>query len=46
MAGWRAARGLLHHGRPPEDVIDDDITFVKSLRLRLGVYSGDAGACT
>jgi N-acetylglucosaminyl-diphospho-decaprenol L-rhamnosyltransferase len=46
IAGWRAARGLPRHGHPPDDVIDDDITFVKSLRLRLGVYSGDAGACT
>jgi N-acetylglucosaminyl-diphospho-decaprenol L-rhamnosyltransferase len=45
VAGWRAARGLPRHGHPP-DAIDDDITFVKSLRLRLGVYSGDAGACT
>ena len=46
VAGWRAAGGLPRHRRPPDDAIDDDITFVKSLRLRLGVYSGDAGACT
>jgi N-acetylglucosaminyl-diphospho-decaprenol L-rhamnosyltransferase len=46
IAGWRAAGGLSRHRRPPDDAIDDDITFVKSLRLRLGVYSGDAGACT
>jgi N-acetylglucosaminyl-diphospho-decaprenol L-rhamnosyltransferase len=46
IAGWRAARGLPRHDHPPDDAIDDDITFVKSLRLRLGVYSGDAGACT
>jgi N-acetylglucosaminyl-diphospho-decaprenol L-rhamnosyltransferase len=46
IAGWRAAGGLPRHRRPPDDAIDDDITFVKSLRLRLGVYSGDAGACT
>jgi N-acetylglucosaminyl-diphospho-decaprenol L-rhamnosyltransferase len=46
VAGWRAAGGLPRHRRPPDDAIDDDITFVKSLRLRLGVYSGDAGTCT
>ena len=46
VAGWRAAGGLPRHRHPPDDAIDDDITFVKSLRLRLGVYSGDAGACT
>jgi GT2 family glycosyltransferase len=46
VAGWRAAGGLPRHRHPPDDAIDDDITFVKSLRLRLGVYSGDADACT
>ena len=46
FAGWRAASGLPRHRRPPDDAIDDDITFVKSLRLRLGVYSGDASTCT
>ena len=46
VAGWRAAGGLPRHRRPPDDAIDDDITFVKSLRLRLGVYSGDASTCT
>lgn len=46
IAGWRAARGLPRHGRPPEDAIDNDITFARSLRLRLGVYSGDARPCT
>jgi GT2 family glycosyltransferase len=46
IAGWRAAGGLPRHRHPPDDVIADDITFVKSLRLRLGVYSGDADACT
>jgi len=45
-AGWRAARGLPRHRQPPEDAIDDGITFMKSLRLRLGVYSGDAESCT
>jgi N-acetylglucosaminyl-diphospho-decaprenol L-rhamnosyltransferase len=46
IAGWRAARRLPRHHHPPDDAVDSDITFVKSLRLRLGVYSGDAGACT
>jgi GT2 family glycosyltransferase len=46
VAGWRAARGLPRHRPPPDDAIDRDITFAKSLRLRFGVYSGDAGACT
>jgi GT2 family glycosyltransferase len=46
VAGWRAARGLPRRHHPPDDAVDDDITFVKSLRLRLGVYSGDASACT
>ena len=46
IAGWRAARSLPRHHHPPDDAVDSDITFVKSLRLRLGVYSGDAGACT
>jgi N-acetylglucosaminyl-diphospho-decaprenol L-rhamnosyltransferase len=38
VAGWRAARG---RGRValPRDAIDRDITFLKSVRLRLGVYS-------
>jgi GT2 family glycosyltransferase len=46
IAGWRAARSLPRHHHPPDDAVDSDITFVKSLRLRLGIYSGDAGACT
>jgi GT2 family glycosyltransferase len=46
MAGWRAARGLPRYRRPPDDAIDESITFAKSMRLRLGVYSGDAGECT
>jgi N-acetylglucosaminyl-diphospho-decaprenol L-rhamnosyltransferase len=46
IAGWRAARSFPRHHHPPDDAVDSDITFVKSLRLRLGVYSGDAGACT
>jgi GT2 family glycosyltransferase len=46
IAGWRAARGLPRRRHPPDDAIDDAITFVKSLRLRLGVYTGDASGCT
>jgi GT2 family glycosyltransferase len=46
VAGWRAAGSLPRHRQPPDDAIDEDITFVKSLRLRLDVYSGDAGECT
>jgi GT2 family glycosyltransferase len=46
IAGWRAARGLPRHHHPPDDAIDGDITFAKSLRLRWGVYSGDASGCT
>jgi GT2 family glycosyltransferase len=46
VAGWRAGGGLPRHRQPPDDAIDEDITFVKSLRLRLDVYSGDAGECT
>jgi N-acetylglucosaminyl-diphospho-decaprenol L-rhamnosyltransferase len=46
VAGWRAARGLPRNRHPPDDAVDGDITFMRSLRLRLGVYSGDAGACT
>jgi GT2 family glycosyltransferase len=46
VAGWHAARGLPRHRRPPDDAIDGEITFVKSLHLRLGVYSEDAGGCT
>ena len=38
IAGWRAARG---RGRValPHHAIDPDITFLKSVQLRLGVYS-------
>jgi N-acetylglucosaminyl-diphospho-decaprenol L-rhamnosyltransferase len=45
LAGWRAASGLPRLPRPPRDAVDKDITFVKSLRLRLQVYSGDARSC-
>jgi GT2 family glycosyltransferase len=46
IAGWNAARDLPRHAHPPDDAIDRSITFAKSLRLRLGVYSGDSGECT
>ena len=39
-AGWRAARGLPRNPWPPPDAIDDSITFLDSLRLRYGVYTG------
>jgi GT2 family glycosyltransferase len=46
IAGWSAARDLPRHAHPPDDAIDRNITFAKSLRLRLGVYSGAARECT
>jgi GT2 family glycosyltransferase len=46
ITGWRAARGLPRHPRPPSDAIDHDISFTKALRLRYGVYSGTAPRCT
>jgi N-acetylglucosaminyl-diphospho-decaprenol L-rhamnosyltransferase len=46
IAGWSAARDLPRHAHPPDDAIDRNITFARSLRLRLGVYSGHAGECT
>jgi GT2 family glycosyltransferase len=39
LAGWRAAAGKPHILRPPQETIDDRITFVKSVGLRLNVYS-------
>jgi N-acetylglucosaminyl-diphospho-decaprenol L-rhamnosyltransferase len=39
VAGWRAARGLPLTARPPREAIDDDITFLDSLRLRVDVYT-------
>jgi len=38
VAGWRAACGLDVH--PPPHAIDRSITFMESVKLRLGVYSG------
>ena len=43
IAGWRAARGLPRNPWPPPDAIDDSITFLESLRLRFGVYTGRGG---
>jgi len=39
IAGWRAARGRGRVVDLPGEVIDRRITFVKSVTLRLGVYS-------
>src|SRR5207247_2437711 len=38
IAGWRAAGGKPRVA-PPRDAIDGRITFLKSVGLRLGVYS-------
>lgn len=38
VAGWRAARGL-ERVHPPAHAVDRRITFVESVKLRLGVYS-------
>jgi GT2 family glycosyltransferase len=43
VGGWRAAAGRPRHPRPPQEAIDDRITFLESLRLRVRVYQG---ACT
>jgi len=40
IAGWRAAAGKPRRPWPPDDAIDSGITFLESLRLRLGVYKG------
>jgi N-acetylglucosaminyl-diphospho-decaprenol L-rhamnosyltransferase len=39
VAGWRAAAGKPRILRPPQETIDHRITFVKSVGLRLNVYS-------
>src|SRR5919197_845124 len=44
IAGWRAASSRSHHPHPPRDVIDERISFLKSLRMRVRVYG--SGACT
>jgi GT2 family glycosyltransferase len=40
VAGWRAARGLSCHPRPPAEAIDTGITFRESMRLRRTAYAG------
>ncbi len=37
LAGWRAARGMERHPRPPAEAIDATITFCDSLALRRNV---------
>jgi len=39
LAGWRAARGRGRTAPPPRDAIDHRIGFLRSLRLRVGVYT-------
>jgi N-acetylglucosaminyl-diphospho-decaprenol L-rhamnosyltransferase len=39
LDGWRAAAGLPPHQRPPGEVVDHEITFLESVRLRRRVYS-------
>jgi N-acetylglucosaminyl-diphospho-decaprenol L-rhamnosyltransferase len=39
IAGWRAARGRGRTGPPPREAIDRRIGFLRSLRLRVGVYT-------
>jgi N-acetylglucosaminyl-diphospho-decaprenol L-rhamnosyltransferase len=41
LAGWRAARGKQRVGPPPQDAVDRGITFLESLRLRVGVYTDE-----
>jgi GT2 family glycosyltransferase len=40
IAGWRAAGGKPRVPRPPREVIDRRITFLKSVSLRRAVYAG------
>jgi N-acetylglucosaminyl-diphospho-decaprenol L-rhamnosyltransferase len=42
IAGWRAAHGMPRCPLPPPAVVDRDISFVESLRLRGRGYSGKA----
>lgn len=37
--GWRAAAKRPRRGMPPDGILDSDISFSESLRLRLGIYS-------
>jgi N-acetylglucosaminyl-diphospho-decaprenol L-rhamnosyltransferase len=38
LAGWRSARGMKRHPRPPAEAIDATISLRDSLALRQGVY--------
>jgi GT2 family glycosyltransferase len=38
LAGWRLARGMKRHPRPPAEAIDTTISVRDSLALRRGVY--------
>jgi N-acetylglucosaminyl-diphospho-decaprenol L-rhamnosyltransferase len=42
IAGWRAAAAGPRQPLPAPDAIDAGISFLESLRLRRGVYSGEA----
>jgi GT2 family glycosyltransferase len=39
ISGWRAAGGKARIARPPQDAIDRRITFLKSVGIRVGVYT-------
>jgi N-acetylglucosaminyl-diphospho-decaprenol L-rhamnosyltransferase len=39
LAGWRAGGRRPRRRRPPRDALEDRITFLESLRLRVGVYT-------
>jgi GT2 family glycosyltransferase len=39
IAGWRSARGLARRPLPPEQGVDESITFWESLQLRRVVYA-------
>lgn len=40
VAGWRAGGARPRNRRPPAEALERRITFWKSLRLRVGVYTG------
>lgn len=42
LAGWSAAAGRPRHSLPGPDVVDAEISFADSLRLRRGGYAGRA----
>jgi hypothetical protein len=39
IAGWRAAAGKPRNPWPPEEAVDEGITFLESLRRREEVYA-------